>query len=75
MSTIGFRQGAADEWRITQNNETVGDVYRHRDILDPQASYFVVHLAEDPRGFVRVHDPARVRDIVRDRLQSHPLWT
>ena len=75
MSTIGFRQGAADEWRIVQDDEHVGDVYRHRDILDEDAVFFIVHLAEDPRGFVRVHDPARVRDVVHARLQSHPLWT
>lgn len=75
MSTIAFRQGAPNEWRILQDNEHVGDVYRHRDILDPAASLFVIHLDEDPRGFVRVHDPARVRQIVRDRLETHPLWT
>ena len=75
MSTIDVKQGAPDEWRIYQNgNEHVGDVYRHRDILDPRSSYFVVHVDEHPGGPVTVHDRARVRGVAERLVLDHPLW-
>ena len=76
MSTIEFKQGAPHEWRIYENgNEHVGDVYRHRDILDPQSSYFVVHVDEHPGGPVTVHDRTRVRGVAERLVLDHPLWT
>ena len=74
MSTIAFGKGAPNEWRILRDGEHVGDIHRQRDILDSTSSFFTIHLDEDPRGFVRVHDPARVREAVLERLASHPLW-
>ena len=35
--------------------------------------YFVVHLSEDPRGWVRVHDRSRIREVAQHRLDTHPL--
>ena len=75
MSTIEFKQGTPDEWRILQDDEHVGDVYRHRDILDPRSSYFVVHVDEHPRGPVTVHDRARVRGVAERLVLDHPLWS
>ena len=76
MSTITFKQGAPNEWRIYENgNEHVGDVYRHRDVLEPQSSYFVVHIDEHPAGPVTVHDRAHVRGAAERLVLDHPLWT
>ena len=74
-SQITFRRVGADEARIFQDGDHVGDVYRQRDILDPESSLYVIHLDEDPRGPVRVHDRARIRDAALRLLGSHPLWT
>ena len=51
-SRITFGRASADEARIYQDGDHVGDLYRQRDILEPSSSYFVIHLDEDPRGSV-----------------------
>ena len=44
MSGITFTRVAPDEARIFQGSDHVGDLYRHDDILEPGAVYYVVHL-------------------------------
>ena len=73
MTRITFRRAAADEARIYQGADHVGDLYRQPDILNPGAHCYVVVLDEDPRGPCRVHDRARIREITEQRLLSHPL--
>ena len=75
MSGITFTRVAPDEARIFQGSDHVGDLYRHDDILEPGAVYYVVHLDEDPRGPIRIHQRARIREITEQRVCSHPLWT
>ena len=74
MSHITFRRVASDEARIYLDNEYVGDLYRQDDILKPGAVFYVVHLDEDARGPVRVHERARIREVAENRVRSHPLW-
>ena len=73
-SQITFGRATADEARIYQDGDHVGDVYRQRDILDPASSYFVIHLDEDSRGSVRVHERSRIRDVAQRLVDTHPLW-
>ena len=74
MSAVTFKRIASDESRIYDaDGAHVGDVYAQDDILNPGARVYVVHLSEDPRGFVRVHDRSRVREVAEERLRSHPL--
>ena len=75
MSSITFRRVAPDEARIYQDSDHVGDLYRQDDILAPGAVYYVVHLDEDPRGPVRIHERARIRQITEQRMRTHPLWS
>ena len=72
MSIITFRKIDQDEALIFHDGELVGDLYRHDDPVTGNPVY-LVSLAEDPRGWVREHDRARIRDTIRDRLRSHPL--
>ena len=73
-SSITFRQVSADEARIYDaDGEYVGDVIRQRDILCPSSSHFIIHMNEDPRGFVRVHEHTRVRETAQRLLDTHPL--
>ena len=74
MSNITFKRAAQDEWRIYDDDDCVGDVFLQPDILEPGAHYFLVWLNEDPRGFVRVHDRSRVREIAQRRLDTHPFF-
>ena len=73
-SQITFRRTSADEARIHDaDGDHVGDLFRHPDILHPGSSYFVIHLDEDPRGPVRVHERSRIREVTLGLLASHPL--
>ena len=74
MTEITFRRIGEDEARILADGECVGDLCRHPDILDPGAVYYVIHLIEDPRGFRRVHDRSRIREVAQSMVDSHPCW-
>ena len=73
-STINFKRISDDEARVYQDGDYVGDVFRQPDILEAGRHLFVIHLAEDPRGWVRVHSRDRIRAVAEERLRSHPLW-
>ena len=74
-SQITFGRVSAHEARIYQDGDHVGDLYHQTDILDPASSYFVIHLDEDSRGPVRVHERSRVRAVAQSLVDSHPLWS
>jgi len=74
MSCVTFKRLTPHESRIYAGGGHVGDVYRQDDILVPGQVFYVVHLFEDPRGFRRVHERNRIREVAEDLLASHPLW-
>ena len=75
-SIVTFTRVGPDEARIHDTDgDHVGDLFRYPDFLDPGSSYFVIHLDEDPRGPVRVHERARVREVAQHRLDTHPLMS
>ena len=73
-SDIRFRRVSENEARVYQDSDYVGDVFRHDDILNAGEVFYVVHLSEDPRGPVRVHERHRVREVARHLLDTHPLF-
>ena len=74
MSRITFKRVTPQESRIYDaDGDCVGDVYRQPDILKPGTFYWVVHLSEDYRGPVRVHERSRVRDVAQRLVDTHPL--
>ncbi len=72
-SDIRFRRVGENEAHIYQHGDHVGDLYRHDDILNRGEVFYVVHLSEDPRGPVRVHERHRVREVARRLLDTHPM--
>ena len=74
MTEIDFKRIAPDESRVYFDGDLVGEVYGLDDPCRPGARYYVIHLIEDPRGPLRVHDRARIREVARARVASHPLW-
>ena len=73
MCHVTFQRVADDEARILVDGEYVGDLYRQRDILSPDAVLFIVHLEDDPRGCCRVHERHRVREVAVERILTHPF--
>ena len=64
---------ARHEWRVYRDGDIVGDVLRMPDILKRGAMLFVIHLDEDFRGPVRVHDCNRVREVTERMVRTHPF--
>ena len=74
MCRISFKRITPEESRIYDaDGDHVGDVYAQDDALNPGRRVYVIHLSEDPRGFVRVTDRARIRQVAEERLLSHPF--
>ena len=74
MPQITFRKIDDEKAIIYHDGEAVGDLYRHEDPLTGRPVYLVL-LASDHRGWVAVHDRARVCDSIRSRLRSHPTMS
>ena len=73
-STITFTRVGEDEARIHDaDGDYVGDLFRHPDILHQGEYFYVVHLSEDPRGPVRVHERSRIREVAQRLIDTHPL--
>ena len=74
MCRISFKRITPEESRIYDaDGDHVGDVYAQDDVLNPGRRIYVIHLGEDPRGFVRVTDRARIPEVAEERLLSHPF--
>ena len=74
MSHVTFKRITAEESRIYQDGDYVGDVYGHEDILNPGSRVFILHLDEDPRGPHRVHERRRIREVAQQLVDTHPFY-
>ncbi len=75
MSQVTFQKISPDESRIYDaDGDHVGDVYAHDDIQRPGRRVYLVLLDEDPRGWAKVYDRARIREVAEARLASHPFY-
>ncbi len=74
MSRIAFKRITPGESRIYQDGDCIGDLYCLDDVLHPGQRVYVAHLDEDIRGPVRIRDRDSIRDVVQQRVDSHPLW-
>ena len=73
MESVRFKRIAPDESRINLDGDPVGEVYRQPDCLRLGSHYFVIHLDEDHRGPVRVHDRSRIREVAERLVATHPF--
>ncbi len=75
MSQVTFQRITPEESRILDaDGGHVGDVYAHDDILKPGRRVYLILLDEDPRGWAKVYDRARIREVAEARLASHPYF-
>ena len=73
MCQVSFRRVTEDEARVYAGGEHVGEVYRQHDVLREGAVLYIVHLEDDPRGWCRVHDRHRLREVSAERIRTHPF--
>ena len=69
---ISFERTTGNEARILCDDDWIGNLLRHRDVLEPGSHYYIVHLFDDPRGPIRVHDRSRIREATETRAASLP---
>ena len=74
MSDITFKRITPHESRIYQDGDCIGEVHRLRDILNPGAHCYIIHLDEDWRGPRRVHDRNRIRKVAQRMTDTHPFY-
>ena len=72
---LTFRRITPEESRIYQDGAIVGEVYRQDDVLNAGGHFYVIHLAEDHRGPVKVHERHRIRAEAQRLVDTHPLWS
>lgn len=73
MDHVTFERIGPGESSIRLDGECVGSVYRLPDSFNPGAHYYAVHLDEDWRGPVYVHDRARLREVAERLVDTHPF--
>ena len=71
--TIHFKRTLPDHAHLYHGKELVGELTRQPDILRSGSWFYVVHLFNDRRGFVRVHDRKRVREVAEQRIRTCEL--
>ena len=71
--TIHFKRTLPDHAHIYHGKELVGELTRQPDILRAGSWFYVVHLFDDRRGFVRVHDRKSVREVAEQRIRTCEL--
>ena len=75
MSRITFKRVTPEQSNIYDaDGDFVGEVFRQPDILNPGNHYYAIHLDEDPRGFTRVHERSRIREVALQWIAGHPYF-
>ena len=72
MTEITFERSGNAEARIYCDDQWIGGLFHRPDLLKPGSHYYVVHLFDDPRGPLHVHERAQVREATEARAASHP---
>ena len=70
---IRFKRTLPDHAHIYHGQELVGEVTRQPDLLNAGSWLYVIHLFDDMRGPVRVHDRKRVREVAEQRIRTCEL--
>lgn len=62
-----------DEVDIFLDGDLIGDIYKHKDLLNPGTHYYFITLNHDIRGPQRVYDRSKLPAAVAERILTHPL--
>ena len=70
---IRFKKTLPDHAHIYHGQELVGELTRQPDCLVPGSFFYVVHLFDDRRGPLRVHDRKRILEVAEQRIRTCEL--
>ena len=71
--TIRFKRTLPDHAHMYHGEELVGELTRQPDLLNAGSWFYVIHLFDDMRGPVRVHDRKRTREVAEQRIRTCEL--
>ena len=71
--SICFKRTLPDHAHMYHGEELVGELTRQPDLLNCGSWFYVIHLFDDMRGPVRVHDRKRVREVAEQRIRTCEL--
>ena len=71
--TVRFKRTLPDHAHMYHGEELVGELTRQPDLLNAGAWFYVIHLFDDMRGPVRVHDRKRIREVAEQRIRTCEL--
>ena len=71
--TIHFKRTLPDHAHIYHDQELVGELTKQTDLLKHGSFFYVVHMFDDRRGPIRVHDRNRVLEVAEQRIRTCEL--
>ena len=71
--SIRFKRTLPDHAHMYHGEELVGELTRQPDLLNSGSWFYVIHLFDDMRGPVRVHDRKRIREVAEQRIRTCEL--
>ena len=71
--SIRFKRTLPDHAHMYHGEELVGKLTRQPDLLNSGSWFYAIHLFDDMRGPVRVHDRKRVREVAEQRILTCEL--
>ena len=70
---IHFKRTLPDHAHMYDGKELVGELTMQPDLLKEGSYFYVIHLFDDFRGPVRVHDRNRILEIAEQRIRTCEL--
>ena len=70
---IRFKQTVSDHAHMYHSQELVGELTRQPDVLKPGSWFYVIHLFDDVRGPIRIHDRKRIHEVAEQRIRTCEL--
>ena len=71
--TIRFKRTLPNHAHMYHGEELVGELTRQPDLLNAGSWFYVIHLFDDMRGPIRVHDRKRVREVAEQCIRTCEL--
>ena len=71
--TIHFKRTLPDHAHMYHDQELVGELTKQPDLLNAGSFFYVVHLFNDRRGPIRIHNRNRILEVAEQRIRTCEL--
>ena len=71
--SIHFKRTLSDHAHMYHDQELVGRTHKLPDFSTKVPSFYVVHLFDDRRGPIRVHDSNRILEVAEQHIRTCEL--